>query len=690
MKFSTSSIIFSCITVMAVSSFFLYKELTERVDKTGGEAIGTITFKKRSASRRFSDNVIWDEIEQESEIFNYDAIRTLEYSSAVVSLKDGTKIELDQNTLLVVILSDKGLNINFDKGGVSARSGAGTKVPITLQSKDATIALDKGDVSINSSDAGMNIYVNSGTAKVAAQGREMSITPLEAAVLKNGAVGSEKISLFPESPVNNSNLLTFGRSRSVKLSWSCEPPGDVNVDVSNTSDFKNILSRYSSVNSSLEVTLPPGDYYWRIVRGNIISRPVKFSILSDRKPELIAPHMNQKISVTEGAEIVTFQWVKSDYALSYQLTAARDSKMSDIALTLASKVNIISTPKLDPGKYYWIVKSVYPPGIIAGPAVSEPYVFEVERLKFILAKPEPLEQGPVTTAGPFNLNWKGVQGSTSYKIEISSDVEFKNIFVSKNSADTFVKIEQKIPEGKYFWRISALRGEKISATSVTARLTLIRPEEILTINPQPGTVLFDKPGNVKFSWKDPNNGDNYIVEISGSKDFKNIKQSQNAGIMEADLKSPGEGSYFWRVMLKDKSGNIVARSRASEFSIPGDLRSPAPVTPKDKEKIIPGLKKRLRFEWGKINGASEYEVEIFQRVAGLEKQFMIYSSKSNYIELTNQAIFKAGSYSWLVRAKDVRKGKVAASRESKKFYFEVEEVVLLPAPAVKNPGVIFK
>ncbi|PKL19031.1 MAG: iron dicitrate transport regulator FecR, partial [Spirochaetae bacterium HGW-Spirochaetae-5] len=112
MKFWTKSLILFSILLTAVCSYFLYRELTARIERTGGEAIGTITFKKRSASRRYTDNVIWEEIEQESKIFNYDAIRTMEYSSAVIALNDGTKIELDQNTLLVVVLSDKGLNIN--------------------------------------------------------------------------------------------------------------------------------------------------------------------------------------------------------------------------------------------------------------------------------------------------------------------------------------------------------------------------------------------------------------------------------------------------------------------------------------------------------------------------------------------------------------------------------------------------
>lgn len=675
---------------MALCSYFLYRELTERIDKTGGEVIGTVTFKKRSASRRYSENVIWEEIEQESEVFNYDAIRTQEYSSATVSLKDGTKIELDQNTLLVVMLSDKGVNINFDKGGVSAQSGAGAKIPVTLQSKDATIALDQGNVSVSSSDAGMSIYVNAGSAKVASMGKEMNITPLEVAVLKDGVAESKKGSLFPQSPEHNANFITFGKTRSVKLAWRSEPPGNVKVEISHNNDFRNIIKSYNTGKSELDVNLAAGDYYWRIVRGGITSHPVKFSILTDRKPDLIAPHMNQRITVTEGSEIVSFQWEKSEYASSYELTAARDMKMTDVVLTLASRINIISTPKIDAGRYYWTVRSIYPAGITAGPALTGPYFFEVEKLKFVQMKPVPLDHGPVTTAGPFDLSWKGVAGSKNYKVELSSDSEFNNIIETKKTYNTFVRIEKKIPEGKYFWRVSALSGDDVSATSITAELILIRPAQIIVLNPQPGAVLFDKPENVKFAWRDPNNGDRYTVEISDMRDFRSIRQSQVSTVPETDMKIPGKGNFFWRVILKDSAGHTLAQSSVSEFFIPGDLRTPVQTFPKDNEKIIPGLKKRLRFEWSKITGANEYEIEIFQRVAGVEKTFMIYSSKSNYIELTNQSIFRPGLYSWMVRAKEIKKGRITASRESKKNYFNVEEVVLLPAPVVKNPGVIFK
>ncbi len=690
MKSSTKILFLLCISFMAFCSYFLYMELTRRVDKTGGEAIGTITFKKRSASRKYTDNVIWEEIDQESEIFNYDAIRTMEYSSAVISLKDGTKIELDQNTLLVVVLSDKGLNINFDKGGVSARSGVGSKNPITLNSKDASIALDSGGISVNSSDAGMNIQVNSGSVKVASDGKELQLSANDITTLKDGVAQSQKATLFPQFPAQNSNLITFGKTRNVNFLWRSEPQGEVKLDISHSSDFKNILKSYKSRKTVQDVTLPAGDYYWRVARGGTASYPVKFSVINDIKPRLIAPQKNQKLSVTEVSGMVPFRWEKSKYAAGYELTAARDSKMSDVVVSLTSRVNTISAKGFKPGRYYWTVKSIYPPEIISGEVVSGPEIFEVEKFNFNMVKPVPLDQGPVTTAAPFTLHWKGVAGAEGYKVELASDQGFENIIVTKNTSDSLVTIDQKLREGRYFWRVSTLLGTNVSATSVTAILSLISPADIILLNPPAGTVLLDKPETINFTWRDPNRGEKYLIEISGTGDFRNIKHSRESSQPGTELKSPAAGNYFWRVILKDNSGSIIAQSAVSEFIIPDELKIPVTVSPKANDRIIPGLKKSLRFEWSKVTGADEYEVQIFQRIAGVEKSLIIYSSESNHVDIINQTIFTPGIYSWMVKAKQVRNGRVAAYKESEKSYFNVEEVILLPAPDVKTPGIIFK
>lgn len=690
MKFWTSFSILVALFFMAFCTYFLYKEFTARVDKTGGELIGTITFKKRSASRRYTESVVWEEIAQESPVYNHDAIRTLEYSSAVISLKDGTSIELDQNTMLVVILSAKGVDINFDSGGVSAKSGAGAKKMITLNSRDASIALGSGDISVNSSDKGMDIALASGNARVAAAGKELDISSEEIATLKDGKVKSEKKRLFTEFPAHNSYMVSPGKRMPVNFRWRSEPDGEVRVEISGNSSFVNPVRSFSSGSRSRIVELPPGDYYWRLISGKNKSFPSKFTIMQDGKPELISPRMNQNISLSEGDGLLTFRWEKSKYAAGYEITIARDSAMKGVFSRLSSKINTISTSELGPGTWFWTAKSLYPAGIITGDIISGPNRFTVEKVQFALSKPVLLDPGPVTTAGPFNLYWRGVPGAERYTVDIASDPEFKKTVLTGETRNTFLRVEQKIPEGSYFWRISALRGEIRSDKSDPASLVITKPVQITLISPQAGTILYKRPEVINFAWKDPNQGEKYLVEISERNDFSRLSMSLESDLHNVTGESPGAGSYFWRVVLKDKTGKIIARSPASDFSIPAELRAPVLIIPKDNEKIMPGVKNRIRFEWRRIAGATEYEVEVFQRIAGAEKTMMIYTSRENFIETSNLALYRPGKFSWLVRARQVKKGKITAFRESGKSFFEIESVELLPPPEVKEPGVLFK
>lgn len=689
MKSWTNGLILLSLLVAVLCSYFLYREFTARIYKSGGEVIGTVTFKKRSASRRYTENVIWEDIAQESEIYNYDAIRTMEYSAAVISLKDGTKIELDQNTMLVVILSEKGLDINFDRGGVSARSGGTGSSPITLNSRDARIALDSGDISVNSSEKGMDIVMNSGSAKVASGGTDINISPDVITTLKNGVVESKKGSLFPESPRNNSYMVSFGSDIPVSLSWKCDPPGDVRVDISDSSSFKNMLRSFTTDKTEEKVSLGPGDYYWRIARGDNSSQGVKFTILSDRRPDLTAPRMNEKIVLPDGEGAVTFRWEKSQYASMYEITAARDEKMTNAVLKLTSRINMISTYELEAGTYYWTAKSIYPPGMIPGSTMSGPGRFTMERRSFSMLKPLPLDQGPVIVGTPFSLIWRGVQGAKSYKADLAFDPDFKRIVLSGDTKNSYMKIENKLPEGKYYWRVSAFNGSITSGYSEIAMLRVTRPATIFALFPHDGAVLPERPAEIKYTWNDPNNGSSYIVEISDRSDFRNIKQSLESSVAGITAVSPGVGIHYWRVRLVDEKGFPVARSAATEFSIPATLKVPVHITPGENEKLIPGLIKRIRFQWSRITGANEYEIEITRLIGGVEKPLVIYTSRDDFIEVSNVSMYKPGRYSWLVRAKHVKNGKVTAYQESKKRIFEIDTVELLPPPEVKNPGVLF-
>lgn len=97
---------------------------------------------------------------------NKDTIRTLDYSDAVLTLKDGTTVRLSDNSMIYIDLSEKNLNINFDYGSISTSRADGTEPDATLNIKsgDKTIQIDKGGAAklSKNEDENVNIQVEKG------------------------------------------------------------------------------------------------------------------------------------------------------------------------------------------------------------------------------------------------------------------------------------------------------------------------------------------------------------------------------------------------------------------------------------------------------------------------------------------------------------------------------------------------
>lgn len=687
MKFWTSMVLILSLSLAGIFSYYLYREFTARIEKTGVESIGTITFKKKSASRRYADTIVWENVEEEAEIYNYDAIRTLDYSAAVIKLKNGTAIELAENTMLIVVLDDRGVNINFDRGGISASTGG--EGSVRLNSSDASVSLSDGDISVKRDNTGMDIQVNSGKAEVSASGEKISITSDMVLSVTDGKPELREGRLVPVFPENNGVILTFTGKAVFDLSWESDMEGDLKVELSRNRSFSPVLAVYSTGGKGVRVNPGEGNYYWRLVKGRTKSIPASFSVAADRKPRILSPHKNQKVVLVEGTEMVTFRWEKGIMPSLYEVIVAKDSKMSEQVLKLNSKVNTISTDKLKPGVYYWKVRSIYPEQVFSEAAESDQGRFTLEQSGFSLTKPVPLNQGPVTTAVAFRLSWTGVPGGRAYRIEMSRDKDFRSIVTAAESGNTFVYISEVPSPGEYYWRVGALKGDLVSAFSDTAVQEIVEPLAITLLYPLSGDVIFSGKENIRFSWKDPNEGSRYLFEMSEDNNFRTRKIVRESGFSSIDIKNPGAGHYFWRVILQGESGRMIARSSIQSFSVPVILKAPVPLSPENNERVVPAVKRKIRFEWERSSGADDYEVEIFRRTAGAEKSMSIFSSKTNNLEITNVSIFRPGNYSWVVRAKKLSGGRVAGFSESARYFFEVQESDILPPPVIKKPEIIF-
>ena len=152
MKFSHKDylVIAATLLVVVTSSLLLYLFSTaSRGDRKNTEVVGYISHEENITERKNAGGVLWEELSQDQPVYNNDTIRTAEGSTALISLKNGAEINLDENTLIVLSDSRKGLGIDFSRGNISARGGGSG---LSIRSDNTVVNLAAADVSLKKTE----------------------------------------------------------------------------------------------------------------------------------------------------------------------------------------------------------------------------------------------------------------------------------------------------------------------------------------------------------------------------------------------------------------------------------------------------------------------------------------------------------------------------------------------------------
>ena len=129
-------IVLVCLSVCAVSLYFFWRMLNHSTVRSDKEKIATIYFKQKVAQRQFNDSVVWERLSQNSPLYDKDTIYTSDFSQAIVKFNDGTQLELNENTMLKLSYSEKGVEINISGGEIqidASKSKSEKELSVSMQ-----------------------------------------------------------------------------------------------------------------------------------------------------------------------------------------------------------------------------------------------------------------------------------------------------------------------------------------------------------------------------------------------------------------------------------------------------------------------------------------------------------------------------------------------------------------------------
>ena len=368
------------------------------------------------------------------------------------------------------------------------------------------------------------------------------------------------------SPYNNQQTMNY---KPVCIWQQSYPLDSINYYIIEIDDI--IISKIEANTEAKFVirdSLSVGTHKYRVIATNIYqyfpSETNYFEIIEKTGPKIIKPTDTTCIN----SDTVLFEWEKNDEAISYIFELAKDSDFNNIIKKIDTGLETnYYINNLELGKYYFRV------GVNLIESEDTLITAYSDTIDFNITKDFPVPiiddiQNEVCNM-PDSISWTEIISDidkTQYIFEISDDINFTNILITKtyttNSIDIRNEINVKL--GKYYIRVKALLDTCYSEYSEAKSFELREPQNPII---EANSVCIDE-NYIKL--KIDTNTQSTITAIK----LNDIDAILNGDEANVDISSLSAGTYTWNVKTIDQFNCI------GDFSIETNIY-PLPENPID-------------------------------------------------------------------------------------------------------------
>ncbi len=656
------------ITLLLLSVFTwagleFYRDLHSQISNEGGEVIGEITFIRNGAQRKFANRAVWGELETSAPLYNYDSLRTIDDSEAIIKLVDGTEISLASNTYIVLEWGEESQNIEFLGGNISAeRKGEGTS-KLNIKAEDTIIALDSASVTLNKQEGEeINLSVDDGTIDVTVGDKTQSIEKnFRASIQEDIRVEQEAVTL--KTPANNRLLITTAATVPVRFEWEqILPLEKLTLEVAEYQDFRSAdrLNPERGTSSYIRDTLP-GTYFWRI-RGNYADGTPYFSpvnrviLLRDTAPSLRVPTMDEVFEYRKTLPDLAFSWEASGLTNATRLQVATDPDFTNILSDISSSNNFYTLREVPQGDYFWRVIPEYSTATKISYAQPDIRRFRVEYNETVdppeLILPADREQiNPLKVRDGLRFSWMADKEISSYHLMVAKDPGMNEPIVDQWINRNSFLMETLPEQGRYFWQVDGLDKENkpVAPSQIRDFTVLAARIYITTLKPESGSLqIVESYDSTPFSWDSSLQGP-YEIQIFREENALVPLLTKQIETPSATLPLPGEGNYYWQVAVLNPEGTVDIISDQVPFRMVDRLQKPLIQTPEENANLSILGDNALDIQWLPVPGAFYYNAELVPE-------------NPNYPTLRN---LNTETTSWKIEDKDrLRAGRYTLSVEA--------------------------
>ncbi len=610
-----------------------------------GDRVGAVQHRFGISERKYAGRAVWERLDGGDAVYNYNTIRTGPDAEAIIRLDDRTGIELDQDSMIVLNVTDEAVEIELRRGLMRLeRSGREFQRGVTLKSGDRTLRFAAGDMRMTG-DAGGDLEVVSalGDVKLVDDPEETIRAGERAHWGPAGPARIEEIRYFTLSPERGRTYVIDGELAPIEFTFQRPAnPGPARIQIAADPEFRSLERNEIVAGASMRIALPPGLYYWRAMPEEGIegaSDSARFRVIRRRPIRIVTPRNESVFRYSAGAAMVSFNWAGAPEVSEFYLELFRDPDLRERILYRRVQSRGAALP-LAAGSYYFRIRSIG--GATGGADLSPVYGFRVEQTA-ALAAPElrlPLDGQtmPENRSGGIGFLWSRLEAAGAYEFQLARTPDFSDVVEQARTSANGLRLSRALAPGAYYWRVRALgAAETESAVSTAA---------------------------------------SFRIELANA----------NTDVADANADSSAARTPEKPVIVAGANPTTEASGRPAPTTpnTPGVFRGPLLREPARGSVIDMTQATTLRFRWNEAPGADVYVLRLARGRTPAGPAIHEQRVASNRLDFTELRKLDVGDFTWTVEALDARGAVVA--RESAAFRITLSEELESPELIIKEEG----
>ncbi len=616
---------------------FYLADVNSAAPAGSGDSVGTIVFKKRSATRKTASSLGWARLRNASPVFGADTLRTADRSEASLIFSDGTSLDLLDNTMIKVDFGAAGRVLEFVEGAIEL-GGNAAAAETTVRIGDSTLSADAAaSLSLTGTGSEVKVEVASGAATVLhADGTSSLIRENQEARIDvaSGAVAVRDLELIPRSPRQNERFISSaGGATDIPFSFSLlnGSEGESYVQLARDEGFTEIVAEVPATSAGADglmgasLSLEDGTWYWRARHGDgTFSNFRRLTLNREQPVSLNQPADGIERPYRKKAPVIRFSWGEAPGATAYVLELSRDPSFSAPEIRTRTVVSSLSVGSLLEGRWYWRVVPDYPFRRV-GPETAPAYrSFSVSRRE-AMAAPTPSYPGNGTlfqiqeVSTGLSFSWVAEPEAVRYELALSASRDLSNPVALLATASPYLHVSEGLSPlsaapGTWYWGVRWKDDEgNLSPFSRPSTLNGIDGSMAIRLSyPPDGYVVADSlVRNLRFSWK-TNVPARTVFQVSRDREFSDLAAEEDV-VSETALGGDWKvGTYYWRLRTYNADGVPFLETPVRSFSVADPFPAPVLIQPDPRASFMIRSDDERLFEWKTPPGADYVRLDLIR------------------------------------------------------------------------------